>query len=53
MEHEAFAEVVAMSLESARTFFGAANVRRVEDAGPADQDRYREGARLYRVYLRP
>lgn len=52
IERDPYATVVAMSAEAARKFFGVAESVRVEDGGPPIRpDKYKPGARAWRVYL--
>lgn len=51
IERDPYLEVVSMSASSARAFFGLPASTRVEDAGePRDRDRWKPGARVWRVY---
>jgi hypothetical protein len=46
-----YVECVAMSEKEAVQFMGLKPTR-VEDMGPADRERYKDGARVYRLYVR-
>jgi hypothetical protein len=53
MEREDYVQVVAMDAASAIAFFGFGPEARAIDAGPADPERWRQGARVWHVYQTP